>query len=176
VIEDVQVFHRPSGNTKINLTKELYMKNTQKGFTLIELMIVVAIIGILAAVAIPAYTNYTKKAKFTEVTMATQALKTAVEVCASEVTTLTGCKNDSYGIPPAITGGSATVPVAGKYLQSIVLTDDTGVITATAVGVAGTPHEGLDGQTYILTPTFSTVTGIKWDVTGTCVDQNICKK
>ena len=61
-----------------SLQKELHMKNVQKGFTLIELMIVVAIIGILAAVAIPAYSNYTKKAKFVEVTQATQALKSAV--------------------------------------------------------------------------------------------------
>lgn len=62
----------------------------QKGFTLIELMIVVAIIGILAAVAIPSYSNYTNKAKFSEVVLATSGMKTAIEVCAQEGTCVAG--------------------------------------------------------------------------------------
>lgn len=60
----------------------------QSGFTLIELMIVVAIVAILAAVALPAYQNYTKKAKMTELVAATGALKTTAEIC---VQTGTGC-------------------------------------------------------------------------------------
>ena len=58
--------------------------NNQKGFTLIELMIVIAIIGILAAIAIPAYQNYVKKAAYSEVISAMTSYKTAVDVCYAE--------------------------------------------------------------------------------------------
>jgi len=57
------------------------MVKVQKGFTLIELMIVIAIIGILAAVAVPQYSQYTKRAKFSEVKLAVSPIKSAVELC-----------------------------------------------------------------------------------------------
>lgn len=60
------------------------MKLLQKGFTLIELMIVIAIIGILAAVALPAYNNYTDKARYSEMVMAVAPMKTALSVCAQQ--------------------------------------------------------------------------------------------
>jgi len=137
------------------------MKNVQKGFTLIELMIVVAIIGILAAVAIPAYSNYTKKAKFTEVVQATQALKAAVEICASDLSTLTGCTAGSNGIP-------ADLGALGKAVASV--TTANGVITATG-------NSTVDSMTYILEPTYSATTGIAWTVksTSTCLAANLCK-
>ncbi|UBR47559.1 pilin [Aeromonas veronii] len=74
----------------------------QSGFTLIELMIVVAIVAILAAVALPAYQNYTKKAKMTELVAATGALKTRVEVCAQSGS---NCPNDG----DVISSGRATL-------------------------------------------------------------------
>ncbi|MDD2915509.1 MAG: prepilin-type N-terminal cleavage/methylation domain-containing protein [Gallionella sp.] len=136
------------------------MKNVQKGFTLIELMIVVAIIGILAAVAIPAYSNYTKKAKFTEVTQATQALKVAVEICLDDQAgTLANCDAGTAGIP-------ADIGTFGKYGTSVATLN--GIITA--VGNAQ-----VDGLTYVLTPTFSTSTGVSWSVSGTCLTGNLCK-
>lgn len=67
------------------------MKNNQNGFTLIELMIVIAIVGILAAVALPAYQNYSNRAKFTEVVNSTAGVKSAVESCAVRKGALTAC-------------------------------------------------------------------------------------
>jgi type IV pilus assembly protein PilA len=129
-------------------------KRIQKGFTLIELMIVVAIIGILAAVAMPAYNQYTKKAKFTEVVQATASIKTAVETCAQDLGTLTGCSAGSNGIP-------ANVSAAVGNLASLTTAD--GLITATAIST-----NGLAGETFILTPTRASDGRITWAKGGTC--------
>jgi len=157
------------------------MKKVQSGFTLIELMIVVAIIGILAAVAIPAYSQYTKKAKFTEVTQATQAIKTAVEVCATDVAGLTGCVAGSNGIPADINAGAAAgaTPAAGKYVLTVTTGSGTSAAGTASPGViyAGAiTGNGLNGETYILSPIYSATTGVSWTVSGTCLNSPaICK-
>ncbi len=91
----------------------------QTGFTLIELMIVVAIVAILAAIALPAYQNYTKKAKMTELVAATGALKTQVEVCMQSFGA-DSCGNSAHGLPDdtAVTIGNVKVTYTGAASAS----------------------------------------------------------
>jgi len=156
------------------------MKNVQKGFTLIELMIVVAIIGILAAVAIPAYSTYTKKAKFTEVTQATQAVKTAIEICLSDENGVT----DNCG--PGGTGGvPANLPSSNqtKYVETVAVNITTGATadgTYANMNILATARNasGLEGETYALVPNFVSGEGVTWAIStanSTCFTANICK-
>lgn len=71
----------------------------QQGFTLIELMIVIAIIAILSAIGLPAYQNYLQKAAITDMLQLMMPYKTAIELCSMEKGTVQGCNAESYGIP-----------------------------------------------------------------------------
>ena len=124
------------------------MKRVQQGFTLIELMIVVAIIGILAAVALPAYQDYTTRAKISEVIVMASPAKLAV----AETTSSLGALNL---VTPSGTG--YVFPGATKYVSNIVITTATGVVTATST----VPNATGD---IILTPTeVGTNTGqLRW--------------
>jgi len=116
-------------------------QQAQKGFTLIELMIVVAIIGILAAIALPAYNDYTQRAQVAEAFTMAEGMKVAISEFAQS--------NSTYPTAADITAGVGA-PVAGKYADAVT-TAATGVVTVTmkAVGTAGAD---VAGKTVTLTP------------------------
>ncbi len=109
------------------------LRSVQKGFTLIELMIVVAIIGILAAVALPAYQDYTIRAQASEGLSLASGLKIQVADVYAEKGTLTGIASGSNGIP-------AAADVKGKYVTQVAVAN--GVITATYGGSANAKLTG----------------------------------
>lgn len=138
--------------------------NKQKGFTLIELMIVVAIIGILAAIALPAYQSYTARANFSEIISAASPAKTAVEVCV-QTGTPADCNNLTDQAGWTVAAGVNTVVIGGSAAGGYTVT-----VTPTAAnGIAAT-------DTYVLTTqqNVTATTGVTWTVSGGCLNSGYC--
>jgi len=141
------------------------IKKVQQGFTLIELMIVIAIIGILAAVGLPAYQSYTNKARFSEVVLAVSSVKSSVDVCFQTRGAGDIKKCSTYDDISAVKVDAER----GQYVKSVDIAKDTAEITGTSQGAGAE-------SAYVLVPTANggTLTWAEDATKSTCIKNGLC--
>lgn len=133
--------------------------NKQKGFTLIELMVVIGIIAILSAIGIPAYQNYLRKAALTDMLQTFMPYRTAIELCAIDRGGITQCDAGTNSIPPTKTT---------RYIGNMS-------IRSGVVGLTG--QETLQGLTVALTPIWKEAEGVEgWTRNCTVADGGSLKQ
>ncbi len=142
----------------------LQQASTHAGFTLMELIIAVAIVSILALIAVPSYQDYSRQATYSEVVNQTSPYQVGVMSCYNTMGTLTGCDAASNGIPAGITGGTGVV-------ASLTVTN--GVVTVIPNNTRGITSE----DTYVLTPIppGANTNAVTWKSSGGGVDRGYAK-
>lgn len=131
----------------------------QRGFTLIELMVVIGIIAILSAIGIPAYQNYLRKAALTDMLQTFVPYRTAVELCALDHGGVTGCDGGTNGIP---------APATTRYVSAMTISK--GAITLTG-------QESLNGLSVVMTPQWNASSGMSgWTRNCTVADNGALKQ
>ena len=159
---------RPFREASAHVGRQVTWRACQRAFTLIELMVVVAIVGIIAAFAVPQYDQYIKRTQFAQGIAMAEALKKPVAACLIRYSgdprgAGATCQSGKNGVPPTV--GTVSQPSSHSFIDTLTVSQE-GRIYLRA-------KQNLDGAGYLLTPSYQPGF-ITWNVTGNCTQFGLC--